>query len=377
MEQLLDALEPATATAGPVELSPWASAAEPTLAAPATPTTAPTAPASAPICRHFMTGSCRRSDCWYSHDVASVPCRFWNSATGCTNGKDCVFLHAPAATTGAGGGAGAHTSTDTGTDDTAPPAAVSLGAAAFPSLQAGGSAAPPAPAAAAPLTWSAVPAASPAPASSAGLGLGLGLGAYVAKPRAARRRGRRRRRGQQHQGAAAPAAPPKVAAPPLKNEGPTLTAAQQLTVQELQRRFSDTRVAPTVDSLYRRCNFDGAATEAKLRAQYASLGLAQPTKPTMPAAAARQRLLPRHAATNVVPHQGPHAKRDAVGWVATGNALRKQYEGICMCVCCVVAFAPDPLTPRTFTSRLAHGGHCPCQATQRLLPACCRRLPSW
>ncbi|KAJ1677075.1 hypothetical protein EV182_006928, partial [Spiromyces aspiralis] len=34
-------------------------------------------PPSQRVCRHFMHGGCYRSDCWFSHDIRSMICRFW------------------------------------------------------------------------------------------------------------------------------------------------------------------------------------------------------------------------------------------------------------------------------------------------------------
>jgi hypothetical protein len=81
------------------------------------------------ICRHFLAGSCLRSDCAFSHDLSRTPCRFWAAASSsssggasssswsssssssssgpdggdvgfCSAGDSCPFLHAIA---GAGG----------------------------------------------------------------------------------------------------------------------------------------------------------------------------------------------------------------------------------------------------------------------------------
>jgi hypothetical protein len=68
------------------------------------------------ICRHFLAGSCLRSDCAFSHDLSRTPCRFWAAASSCASssssgpdggdvgfcsaGDSCPFLHALA---GAGG----------------------------------------------------------------------------------------------------------------------------------------------------------------------------------------------------------------------------------------------------------------------------------
>ena len=44
------------------------------------------------VCRHYMAGECRRSDCWFSHDLSGIVCRFWLTGT-CLNGRDCPFSH--------------------------------------------------------------------------------------------------------------------------------------------------------------------------------------------------------------------------------------------------------------------------------------------
>nr|XP_053650416.1 uncharacterized protein LOC128700948 isoform X2 [Cherax quadricarinatus] len=43
-------------------------------------------------CTFFMEGSCRRSDCRFSHDLASITCRFWQEGA-CLKGITCPFLH--------------------------------------------------------------------------------------------------------------------------------------------------------------------------------------------------------------------------------------------------------------------------------------------
>ena len=46
------------------------------------------------ICRHYLAGSCLRSDCEFSHSTKLTPCKFWlNDNNGCSSGNDCVFLH--------------------------------------------------------------------------------------------------------------------------------------------------------------------------------------------------------------------------------------------------------------------------------------------
>eukprot|EP00048_Salpingoeca_helianthica_P002020 m.53864 g.53864 ORF g.53864 m.53864 type:complete len:540 (-) comp11853_c0_seq4:28-1647(-) len=47
----------------------------------------------APPCRHFVAGGCYRSDCWFSHDLSSIPCRFY-LAGYCKDGETCPFMHA-------------------------------------------------------------------------------------------------------------------------------------------------------------------------------------------------------------------------------------------------------------------------------------------
>lgn len=43
-------------------------------------------------CTFFMDGSCRRTDCKFSHDLASITCRFWEEGS-CFKGITCPFLH--------------------------------------------------------------------------------------------------------------------------------------------------------------------------------------------------------------------------------------------------------------------------------------------
>ncbi|KAI8854485.1 hypothetical protein BC829DRAFT_429288 [Chytridium lagenaria] len=45
-----------------------------------------------PICRHFMSGSCYRADCWFSHDLDSTVCKFWLRGL-CVRGDTCPFSH--------------------------------------------------------------------------------------------------------------------------------------------------------------------------------------------------------------------------------------------------------------------------------------------
>lgn len=49
-------------------------------------------PPSRRPCTFFMEGSCRRSDCKFSHDLASITCRFWEEGS-CLKGITCPFLH--------------------------------------------------------------------------------------------------------------------------------------------------------------------------------------------------------------------------------------------------------------------------------------------
>lgn len=50
-------------------------------------------------CSFFMSGSCHKSDCKFSHDLKSITCRFWREGIegrgdGCFKGDSCLFLHA-------------------------------------------------------------------------------------------------------------------------------------------------------------------------------------------------------------------------------------------------------------------------------------------
>jgi hypothetical protein len=45
------------------------------------------------VCRHFMMGSCYRSDCWFSHDPDALICKFFLKGV-CYKGDDCEFSHA-------------------------------------------------------------------------------------------------------------------------------------------------------------------------------------------------------------------------------------------------------------------------------------------
>ncbi|XP_065178591.1 uncharacterized protein LOC135809224 [Sycon ciliatum] len=43
-------------------------------------------------CIFFMSGSCFRADCQFSHDMRNIPCRYFASGS-CLKGADCLFLH--------------------------------------------------------------------------------------------------------------------------------------------------------------------------------------------------------------------------------------------------------------------------------------------
>lgn len=43
-------------------------------------------------CTFYMEGSCKRSDCKFSHDLSSITCRFWAEGE-CFKGELCPFLH--------------------------------------------------------------------------------------------------------------------------------------------------------------------------------------------------------------------------------------------------------------------------------------------
>ncbi|XP_052100617.1 uncharacterized protein LOC127734665 isoform X1 [Mytilus californianus] len=43
-------------------------------------------------CTFFMEGSCKRSDCKFSHDLSNITCRFWEEGD-CFKGDLCPFLH--------------------------------------------------------------------------------------------------------------------------------------------------------------------------------------------------------------------------------------------------------------------------------------------
>ncbi|RKO92185.1 hypothetical protein BDK51DRAFT_43415 [Blyttiomyces helicus] len=55
---------------------------------------APTPRSSPPkqVCRHFLEGNCRRSDCWYSHDLKDVVCKYYLRGA-CSKGPACEFSH--------------------------------------------------------------------------------------------------------------------------------------------------------------------------------------------------------------------------------------------------------------------------------------------
>ncbi|KAF9194718.1 hypothetical protein BGZ51_007945 [Haplosporangium sp. Z 767] len=43
-------------------------------------------------CRHFLQGNCFRKDCWFSHDLDSMICKFWLKGQ-CLKGDTCEFNH--------------------------------------------------------------------------------------------------------------------------------------------------------------------------------------------------------------------------------------------------------------------------------------------
>ncbi|KAF9141765.1 hypothetical protein BGX30_004180 [Mortierella sp. GBA39] len=43
-------------------------------------------------CRHFLQGNCFRRDCWFSHDLDSMICKFWLKGQ-CLKGDTCEFTH--------------------------------------------------------------------------------------------------------------------------------------------------------------------------------------------------------------------------------------------------------------------------------------------
>ncbi|KAF9919955.1 hypothetical protein FBU30_010343 [Linnemannia zychae] len=47
---------------------------------------------STQTCRHFLQGNCFRKDCWYSHDLDSMVCKFWLKSQ-CLKGETCEFNH--------------------------------------------------------------------------------------------------------------------------------------------------------------------------------------------------------------------------------------------------------------------------------------------
>lgn len=61
-------------------------------------------------CRHLLLGGeCLRSDCGFSHDFATTPCRYWLQDQCANLSEACPFLHdldVPAAAVAAGGGGG-------------------------------------------------------------------------------------------------------------------------------------------------------------------------------------------------------------------------------------------------------------------------------
>ncbi|KAJ3127349.1 hypothetical protein HK098_006433 [Nowakowskiella sp. JEL0407] len=44
------------------------------------------------VCRHYLAGSCFRKDCWFSHDLETVVCKYWLHGR-CLNGTNCTFAH--------------------------------------------------------------------------------------------------------------------------------------------------------------------------------------------------------------------------------------------------------------------------------------------
>ncbi|KAK4689359.1 hypothetical protein P7C73_g739, partial [Tremellales sp. Uapishka_1] len=44
------------------------------------------------MCRYYLAGECRRSDCRFSHDIDRALCRFWLRGH-CAKGPNCEFLH--------------------------------------------------------------------------------------------------------------------------------------------------------------------------------------------------------------------------------------------------------------------------------------------
>ncbi|CBJ30179.1 conserved unknown protein [Ectocarpus siliculosus] len=45
-------------------------------------------------CRHLLLdGECRRSDCTFSHDFATTPCRYWLQGCCVNSSDDCYFMH--------------------------------------------------------------------------------------------------------------------------------------------------------------------------------------------------------------------------------------------------------------------------------------------
>ena len=44
------------------------------------------------MCRYFLQGECRRSDCRFSHDLDRALCRFWLRGS-CAKGPNCEFMH--------------------------------------------------------------------------------------------------------------------------------------------------------------------------------------------------------------------------------------------------------------------------------------------
>eukprot|EP00049_Salpingoeca_infusionum_P023547 m.12694 g.12694 ORF g.12694 m.12694 type:complete len:739 (-) comp5857_c0_seq1:168-2384(-) len=44
------------------------------------------------VCKFYMQGQCKRLDCWYSHDVSSMPCRYFERGW-CRAGESCPYMH--------------------------------------------------------------------------------------------------------------------------------------------------------------------------------------------------------------------------------------------------------------------------------------------
>jgi len=44
------------------------------------------------VCRYFVAGTCRRADCFYSHDLRDAVCSYWRAGR-CLRGDECAYLH--------------------------------------------------------------------------------------------------------------------------------------------------------------------------------------------------------------------------------------------------------------------------------------------